>query len=103
MGLNSVRISQNYLSSGVSADSFAAVVMNSQGGLISNLTNSTQFDGDSFMEITGGFVNLIETYNLSSISHLLCLNRTFYLPPQEDFYLVKYSIKNTINQKIKVN
>jgi len=70
--------------------------MAGSGQLISNFTNSQQWDGNSYMETNGGFVNLIETYNLNPISQNIDLTRTFYLPPQEQFYIVKYSFKKSI-------
>lgn len=49
-----------------------------------------QWDGRVFLKETGEFQNHIDTYDGRPLPFKM--KRSYYLPPQEEFYIVHYSI-----------
>ena len=96
-----MRISQNYASSGLSADSFSLVVFNGAGVLQRNFTNSFEWDGDSFLGSDGVFTTVMDTYQQIEVD-MVEVNRSFTVSPRESFYLVEYSLRNPTSQPLRI-
>ena len=56
------------------------------GGCIARV----QWDGRVFLKETGEFENHIDTYDGKPLP--FTMKRSYYLPPQEEFYIVHYSV-----------
>lgn len=87
MGIYDVRIAPNMRKNALNEDSF----------LIKDDTkvymDAKQWDGDAYITEHGEFKTLVETYEDKTLQ--FNLTRSYILPPNEHFYVVKYSLTNT--------
>lgn len=78
------RAENNWAKSAISEESFA---MRVNGTLYSD---PSLWDGRVFLKETGEFENHIDTYDGKPLP--FTMKRSYYLPPQEEFYIVRYSV-----------
>eukprot|EP01102_Stenamoeba_stenopodia_P021060 TRINITY_DN8392_c0_g1_i2.p1 TRINITY_DN8392_c0_g1~~TRINITY_DN8392_c0_g1_i2.p1 ORF type:complete len:719 (-),score=147.49 TRINITY_DN8392_c0_g1_i2:89-2245(-) len=95
-GVTQLRIADDWSVSGLANDSFMMnVAWNNKETTV--LNNPLLWDGAvTFDAETGEFQNAIETYNNLSLPYNLTLTRSFYMPPEESFYVVQYHFESNV-------
>ncbi|PRP80407.1 hypothetical protein PROFUN_11953 [Planoprotostelium fungivorum] len=89
-GITSFRLGDDFSASCLSLDSFSLQLVDDAGTHL--YTNSTLFDGPvDFKPKEGAFIHNLSNYDGTPLP--FNLSRTIYLPPKEQFYLIRYDVK----------
>eukprot|EP01117_Protostelium_nocturnum_P003783 TRINITY_DN15046_c0_g1_i1.p1 TRINITY_DN15046_c0_g1~~TRINITY_DN15046_c0_g1_i1.p1 ORF type:complete len:693 (-),score=149.85 TRINITY_DN15046_c0_g1_i1:26-2104(-) len=99
-GVTSFRINNDWTASCLSADSFALRITSSSQSL--EFVEPKKWDGPvDFRARKGKFIHNVDSYDGRSLPFKL--QRSMYMPPNEQFYLVEYTISNSGSESINLN